>query len=150
LISDFYYKLDSIGEAALQIISHAGNQNLWCFYGEMGAGKTTMIKEIARLFEVNSEVNSPTFSLVNEYSTQFGKKLFHFDFYRILSLAEVYDIGFEDYFYSGNICLIEWPEKIEEILNSESYFKISIELGENESQRKLTLSHYVDGEEINI
>ncbi len=86
------------------------------FYGEMGAGKTTTIKAICKALGVEEEVSSPTFSLVNEYLTKSGETVFHFDMYRIDSEDEVYDMGYEEYFYSGNICLVEWPEKIPNLL----------------------------------
>lgn len=86
------------------------------FYGKMGAGKTTLIKELCKQLGVVDVVNSPTFSLVNEYRTENGDSIYHFDFYRINKLGEVYDFGYEEYFYSGNLCLIEWPELIETLL----------------------------------
>ncbi|MDR0660314.1 MAG: tRNA (adenosine(37)-N6)-threonylcarbamoyltransferase complex ATPase subunit type 1 TsaE [Prevotellaceae bacterium] len=86
------------------------------FYGKMGVGKTTLIKELCRKLGVTDVVNSPTFSLVNEYHTESEATIYHFDFYRINKLEEVYDFGYEEYFYSGNLCLIEWPELIETLL----------------------------------
>ena len=124
---EYSYTLDSINAAAKQIIDSANDRKLWTFDGEMGAGKTTLIKAICKNFGVMDEVSSPTFSLVNEYKTNDGKTIYHFDFYRIKNIEEVYDIGYEDYFFSGNICLIEWPEKIEELLEGEDVFKIKIE-----------------------
>lgn len=120
------YSLSELSEVAAWVIRHAGPQKLWCFYGEMGAGKTTLIKEICNQFGLNKNVSSPTFSLVNEYRLPNGKTLYHFDFYRIKSIEEVYDIGYEEYFESGNICLIEWPEMIEEILKDETLLAIRI------------------------
>ena len=104
----------------------------------MGAGKTTLIKSICQQLKVKDEISSPTFSLVNEYHTADGNKVFHFDFYRIKSIEEVYDMGYEDYFYSNQICLIEWPEKIEEILEDEDLYEISIEIL-NDGHRALHL-----------
>lgn len=86
--------------------------NLVLFSGTMGSGKTTLIKEICSAIKVYDNVTSPTFALINEYTTQYGVPVYHFDFYRINSLEEVYDLGFEEYFFSGNLCLIEWPEKV--------------------------------------
>lgn len=86
------------------------------FHGEMGAGKTTLIKEICSQMNVMDTVTSPTFALINEYNTETGRPVYHFDFYRIGSLEEVFDLGYEEYFYSGNLCLIEWPEKIAGLL----------------------------------
>ncbi len=119
--------LDALPEAAKQIIATGLNYKIWTFYGEMGAGKTTLIKSISKELGVHESVSSPTFSLVNEYKTSNNGVIYHFDFYRIKSIEEVYDIGYEDYFYSGNLCLIEWPEKIEELLANEIYLAIRIE-----------------------
>ncbi|MEI6595001.1 MAG: tRNA (adenosine(37)-N6)-threonylcarbamoyltransferase complex ATPase subunit type 1 TsaE [Bacteroidota bacterium] len=108
------------------------------FEGKIGEGKTTLIKAICNTLGVIDEVSSPTFSLVNEYKTKDGKTIYHFDFYMIKNIEEVYDIGYEDYFFSGNICLIEWPEKIKELLKEEDVYKIKIEkVGEGER----TVSH---------
>ena len=123
----YTYTLDKINEAAERIISSSNDHKIWTFDGEMGAGKTTLIKAICEILQVTDEVSSPTFSLVNEYKTNDGKTIYHFDFYRIKNIEEVYDIGYEDYFYSGNICLIEWPEKIKELLEGEDVFEIKIE-----------------------
>lgn len=133
------YTLQNIVDAATHIIAHSNNRKLWIFRGEMGAGKTTLIKSICELLQVKDEISSPTFSLVNEYHTTNGKKVFHFDFYRIKSIEEVYDMGYEDYFYSNQICLIEWPEKIEEILEDEDLYEISIQILDDD-HRALHLS----------
>ena len=111
---------------------------VFAFYGEMGAGKTTFIKAICRAMGVTANVTSPTFSLVNEYEKDDGKPIYHFDFYRIKSIEEVYDLGYEDYFYSGNICFIEWPELIEAIL-PENVVKVQITIDRND-QRLISLS----------
>jgi len=124
---EYSYTLDQINEAAKQIINSSNNHKIWTFDGEMGAGKTTLIKAICKNLGVTDEVSSPTFSLVNEYKTSDGKTLYHFDFYRIKNIEEVYDIGYEDYFFSGNICLIEWPEKVVELLENEDFYEIKIE-----------------------
>ena len=110
------------------IIEKGLDYKIWIFDGEMGAGKTTLIKSICKNLGVFDEVSSPTFSIVNEYKTVDGKTVYHFDFYRIKSIEEAYDMGVEDYFSSGNICLIEWPEKIKEILENEIVFQIFINL----------------------
>lgn len=125
--------LDTINETAAAIIKHANGRMIWTFKGEMGSGKTTLIKAICKLLGTNDDICSPTFSLVNEYLLYEkhdipSNKVFHFDFYRINNLNEVYDIGYEDYFYSGNICMIEWPEKIAELLVEENVFEIKIEI----------------------
>ncbi len=89
---------------------------IFAFYGQMGAGKTTFIKAICSELGVSDIVQSPTFSIINEYKTLAGESVFHFDFYRIRSIIEVFDIGYEDYLYSGNYCFIEWPELVESLL----------------------------------
>ena len=90
---------------------------VFAFYGKMGAGKTTFIKAVCEALGVTAVVNSPTFSIVNEYrSDQTGELIYHFDFYRIEKLEEVYDMGYEDYFYCGALCFLEWPELVEDLL----------------------------------
>lgn len=129
--------LPGLHDAAQQLINFAGEEPIFIFEGEMGAGKTTLIKVLAKAFGVTEVVTSPTFSIVNEYDAD-GRIIYHFDFYRIKNLQEAYDIGYEEYFYSGNICLIEWPEKIASLL-PEHYIKIEIiTLGEND--RLLSIS----------
>ncbi len=118
--------LEKLPEVANQIIAFAANHKLWLFYGEMGAGKTTLIKQICKELGIQEETSSPTFSLVNEYKTLTGDTIYHFDFYRIKSMEEAYDIGYEDYLFSGNICLIEWPEKMENLLEQEHALQIKI------------------------
>ena len=103
------------------------------FSGEMGAGKTTFIQALCRNLGISAEVNSPTFSLVNEYFTPEGDSIFHFDLYRIESPEELFDMGYEEYFYSGSLCLIEWPEKAGSLI-PEDALKVSIVVGENESR----------------
>lgn len=120
------------------IIEKGLDYKIWIFDGEMGAGKTTLIKSICKNLGVIDEVSSPTFSIVNEYKTVNGKTVYHFDFYRIKSIEEVYDMGVEDYFSSGNICLIEWPEKIKEILENEIALQIFINL--KNSQRFIEIN----------
>ena len=116
--------LEHIREAARTFIENIGDHTVFAFYGKMGAGKTTFIKAICEELGVEDVITSPTFAIVNEYTTQTGP-IYHFDFYRIKKLEEVYDMGFEDYFYSGSLCLIEWPELIEEVL-PEDAVKVSI------------------------
>ncbi|MDE5560635.1 MAG: tRNA (adenosine(37)-N6)-threonylcarbamoyltransferase complex ATPase subunit type 1 TsaE [Bacteroidaceae bacterium] len=107
--------IDGIAEAARQFVSQMDTRRVFAFHGGMGAGKTTFIKAICHELGVHDAVTSPTFAIVNEYSSDSGA-IFHFDFYRIKNTAEVLDIGFEDYVYSGNICLMEWPELIKDML----------------------------------
>ncbi len=112
--------------AARQILKTFPRQRIFAFYGEMGAGKTTFIRTFCRLLGVSEEVSSPTFALVNEYDGAHGP-VYHFDFYRIEHISEVYDIGYEEYFYSGEYCLLEWPEKITELLPEKFvYLRIKI------------------------
>lgn len=109
--------LDHIEDAACEFIGQMGDDTVFAFYGKMGAGKTTFIKALCKLLGVEDEVNSPTFAIINEYRSETTAELiYHFDFYRIKKLEEVYDLGYEDYFYSGALCFIEWPELVEELL----------------------------------
>ncbi len=125
------YQIANITAVSAQIIDLAKDYKIWTFNGEMGAGKTTLIKSICKNLGVIDEVSSPTFSLVNEYKTQNGKTVYHFDFYRIKSINEAYDMGIEEYFESGNICLIEWPNMIDEILLNEKTFNLFISINDN-------------------
>ena len=119
--------LDSIHEAAKQFIAAMEDNTVFAFYGKMGAGKTTFIKAICEELGVNDVINSPTFAIVNEYrSDETGELIYHFDFYHIKKLDEVYDMGYEDYFYSGALCFIEWPELVEEVLPGDAV-KVVIE-----------------------
>lgn len=109
--------IDQNPAAVKELLKNFSSCRVFAFYGEMGAGKTTIIKEICRQLGVKeNEMSSPTFALINEYRSAEGIPVFHFDFYRIKDEAEVFDLGYEDYFYSGNYCFIEWPEKIPNIL----------------------------------
>lgn len=109
--------LDEIYQAAKEFIANMDNRTVFAFYGKMGVGKTTFIKAICEGLGVTDVINSPTFAIINEYRSESTAELiYHFDFYRINKLSEAEDIGTEDYFYSGALCFIEWPEKIEEML----------------------------------
>lgn len=109
--------LDTIHEAAREFIDNMGHGHVFAFYGKMGAGKTTFIKAVCEELGVEDIITSPTFAIVNEYhTTTTNDVIYHFDFYRIKKLEEVYDMGYEEYFYSGALCFLEWPELIEEIL----------------------------------
>ena len=107
---------DGVPEAAEKLLDHFPQERVFAFYGKMGVGKTTFIKVLCDTLEVMDVVTSPTFALLNEYLTEEGDSVFHFDFYRIKKGSEAADIGFEEYIYSGDYCLIEWPEKIESLL----------------------------------
>lgn len=122
----FKYQLDKLQAIAQNVIDNVNSKTL-LFYGDMGVGKTTLIKEIALLLGVTDVTSSPTFSLVNEYQGR-NSKVFHFDFYRINSEEEVYDIGIEDYFYQNAWSLVEWPEKIPNIIPEDA---VTIQLNEN-------------------
>ena len=117
--------LDNIREAAKAFLDGMGTGKVFAFYGKMGAGKTTFIKAICEELGVTDVITSPTFALVNEYTAADGCPIYHFDFYRIKKLDEVYDMGYEDYFYGGSLCFLEWPELIEEIL-PEDVTKVTI------------------------
>lgn len=108
--------LDDVPVVAERLISMMDHHTVFAFYGELGAGKTTLIAEICKQLGVSGTVTSPSFAIVNEYGTKGGNSIYHFDFYRIKDISEAFDIGYEEYFFSGNLCLIEWPEMIEELL----------------------------------
>lgn len=111
--------IDSLAElpdVAEAVIEALGERTVVAFRGPMGAGKTTLIREIAAQLGSEDTVTSPTFAIINQYSGTGGRPIYHFDFYRIEKLEEAYDFGYEEYFYSGDLCLVEWPEKIEELL----------------------------------
>ncbi|MBS5797940.1 MAG: tRNA (adenosine(37)-N6)-threonylcarbamoyltransferase complex ATPase subunit type 1 TsaE [Dysgonomonas mossii] len=108
--------LDKIDEAALEFIRAMGDNTVFAFHGDMGAGKTTFIKAVCENLGVSDTINSPTFAIVNEYRSDSGELIYHFDFYRINKIEEVFDFGYEDYFYSGSLCFIEWPEKVDTLL----------------------------------
>ena len=109
--------LADINEAAKTFVENMGDGKVFAFYGKMGAGKTTFVKAVCEYLGVDDVITSPTFAIVNEYtSATTGDAIYHFDFYRIKKLEEVYDMGYEDYFYSGSLCFLEWPELIEDLL----------------------------------
>ena len=119
--------LADINAAAKTFVENMGDSKVFAFYGKMGAGKTTFVKAICECLGVDDVITSPTFAIVNEYtSATTGDAIYHFDFYRIKKLEEVYDMGYEDYFYSGSLCFLEWPELIEELL-PEDATKVTIE-----------------------
>ena len=132
--------LEHIHEAAREFIAAMGDNTVFALYGKMGAGKTTFIKALCQELGVEDVVTSPTFAVINEYRSDIaGELIYHFDFYRIKKLEDVYDMGYEDYFYSGALCFIEWPELVEELLPGNT-IKVTIEELEDGS-RKLTMEN---------
>lgn len=136
------YQLHEIDKAAKVIIEASEDQKVWVFLGDMGAGKTTLIKALSKAFSITDQVSSPTFGIVNHYENPTGEIFYHFDFYRMDDPTEALDIGIEEYFYSGNYCWLEWAEKIEAYL-PENFFLIRVS-NDSEIQRTLTLEHIKD------
>ena len=119
--------MEKIREAAREFVANIGEGTVFAFYGKMGAGKTTFVKAVCEELGVEDVITSPTFAIVNEYRSETsGELIYHFDFYRVKKIEEVYDMGFEDYFYSGALCFIEWPELCEEVLPKDTV-KVTIE-----------------------
>lgn len=129
-------KIQSLAElkvAAQELLAAFPAERVFAFYGKMGAGKTTFIQSICRALGSHDNVTSPTFALINEYNTAEMDSIFHFDFYRIKDIVEAYDLGYEDYIYSGSYCLIEWPEMIESLL-PENLVEVRIVVNDDESR----------------
>jgi tRNA threonylcarbamoyladenosine biosynthesis protein TsaE len=114
------FDLDSIDNAAAEVLKLLPGARIFAIHGEMGAGKTTFIKALCRILGAGEFITSPTFAIVNEYLDEKGKKYFHFDFYRLEKIEEALDLGYEDYFFSDSMCFIEWPEIIESLLPEET------------------------------
>lgn len=129
--------LGELPKAASEIINYLDKYKIVAFFGQMGAGKTTLIKEICKQLGVKDIVTSPTFALVNHYVTANSKNVYHFDFYRIERIEEAYDLGYEEYFYSGDICMIEWSEKVSELL-PDDVLSITI-TPTDENKREITI-----------
>jgi len=125
--------LETIGDTAAEFVRRMGDNTVFAFRGEMGAGKTTFIKAVCEKLGVEDVINSPTFAIVNEYRANSGELIYHFDFYRIKDEQEAFDFGYEDYFFSGAICFIEWPERIESLLPADTV-NVSIRETENGSR----------------
>lgn len=121
--------IEKIHDAAKEFIRNMGEGTVFAMYGGMGAGKTTFTKAVCECLGVTDVINSPTFAIVNEYRSESSELICHFDFYRIKKLEEVYDMGYEDYFYSGALCFIEWPELVEELLPEDT---VRVTIKENE------------------
>ena len=133
-----YDGLDQIGPVAERLLDFAGSLRVWLFEGELGAGKTALIKALCEKLHVEENVSSPTFALINEYETAEGEIIYHFDLYRIKSEEEALDIGIMEYFYSGSYCFIEWPSKIPGLI-PEQHLKIEIQSLSN-SKRQLVIT----------
>jgi len=127
---------NELGGIAGKLLAKYPDKRIFAFFGGMGAGKTTFIKIICAQLGITDEVTSPTFSIINEYIKPDGESLYHFDFYRIKLEEEAYDLGYEDYFYGGYYCFIEWPEKVEKLL-PEDAVRVSIEVDETDNSRKV-------------
>lgn len=126
--------IDDLHEVSVKLLTKYPLRKIFAFYGELGSGKTTFIKTICKSLRVADIVNSPTFAIINVYKASDGENIYHFDFYRLKSIEEVFDIGYEDYFYSGSYCLIEWPEKIENLLPDHA-IKVYIEVNKSDGSR---------------
>lgn len=128
---------DQLKPIASALIEYHKDKRIFAFHGEMGAGKTTFIKSICEILKVTDTVSSPTFAIVNEYLTENSGSVYHFDLYRIKSWTEMLEIGYEDYFYGGNYCLLEWPEKIVNLL-PEDTVHVDISVSTNGNMRTIT------------
>lgn len=106
------FTIEGLEQIAKDLLTEVADRKVICFHGDLGAGKTTFIKEICKVLGVSDQVQSPTFSIVNEYATPSGDPVYHFDFYRLKNESEAYDLGYEEYLYSDYFCFVEWPEKI--------------------------------------
>ncbi len=127
--------LEALPQVAQQLLAAFPEERFYAFFGKMGVGKTTLIKEICAQLGVMQNVCSPTFAIINEYAAGNGNPVYHFDFYRLKNLGEAYDVGYEEYFYSGHYCFTEWTEKIEELL-PDHYLRLT--LSEEGGERTLT------------
>jgi len=126
--------VEGLQNAAEKLIAKFPDHRIFAFYGKMGAGKTTFIKALCKSLGTSDNVTSPTFALINEYNAADLSSIFHFDFYRIENIEEAYDLGYEDYLYSGNYCFIEWPEKIEPLL-PDKFIEVKIKVDDNEIRK---------------
>ncbi len=133
--------IEALPQVAKELLASFPEERFFAFFGKMGVGKTTLIKEMCARLGVPDIVSSPTFAIVNEYATAGGEAVYHFDFYRLKSIGEAYDLGYEEYFYSGCYCFVEWTEKIEEIL-PDRYLRV--ELTEEDGRRTL-VAEQVEG-----
>lgn len=129
------HNTDQLPQVARNLLQEYGEERFFAFFGKMGVGKTTLIKAMCEVLGVEDNVCSPTFAIINVYSTGEGRPVYHFDFYRLKNAEEAYDIGYEEYFYSGEYCFTEWTEKVEELL-PEHY--VRVELQEHNGIRTIT------------
>jgi tRNA threonylcarbamoyladenosine biosynthesis protein TsaE len=130
-------RLTGLDDISRGLLRHFPDQRVFGFSGPMGAGKTTLIRSFCRVLGVVDVVNSPTFSIINEYKTDRNDSIYHLDFFRLAKAEELYDIGYEDYLFSGHYCLIEWPEKFEELL-PDNFVYIQISINEKDQSRTIT------------
>ena len=133
MFSEKINSLNDLEKVAINLLETFPDQRIFAFYGKMGAGKTTFIQALCKSLGSDDVVTSPTFAIINEYKTRKQKSIFHFDFYRIKSLEEVFDLGYEDYLFGDNYCLIEWPEMIETLLPQKNV-EVKIEVNPDESR----------------
>jgi tRNA threonylcarbamoyladenosine biosynthesis protein TsaE len=144
-MQSFIFSLENIDETAAKILESIADARIIAIYGDMGAGKTTLIKALCRAAGVRETVTSPTFALVNEYFSPEKGTTYHFDFYRITDPSEVYDIGYEEYFYGGALCLLEWPELIEDLLPDDTLrFYLDVT---DDGKRRLSIARPIDESE---
>lgn len=135
------YSEPSLADVAQQLLQAFPNERFFAFFGKMGVGKTTLIKQLCSRLGVEDNVCSPTFAIVNQYSAASGDPVYHFDFYRLKNEAEAYDIGYEEYFYSGEYCFTEWTEKVEDLL-PDHYVRVTI----TEQNEQRTLEAHIAGD----
>lgn len=131
--------VDDLKRVAKEFLEFTGENTIFALYGPMGVGKTTFVKAVAECLGIEDDVNSPTFAIVNEYLTGEGRSVYHFDFYRVKNVEEAMDFGYEEYFYSGKRCFIEWPEMIEALLPEDTLICRFIEL--KDGRRELTVDY---------
>lgn len=130
--------LSDLDSAAKELLAHCNPEKIFAFHGEMGVGKTTLIKSLCHQLGVSTPITSPSFSLINEYQNRDGEKIYHFDFYRIRNPSEAFDLGYEDYFYGPSYCFIEWPEKIQKLIPKSC---VNIAMTEENGKRIIRISN---------
>ena len=138
--------LETRGEAAKEFVANMDDRTVFAFHGKMGAGKTTFIKALCEELGVEDVINSPTFAIINEYSVPNNGSIYHFDFYRLKNINEAFDMGCEDYFYSGNYCFVEWPEKVEELMPP-NHVRVTIDIV-SPQERKITVDQISNSAKI--